>query len=321
MAVLPDGDESKKILDGELKKNEDHKRWKIIKLLGSGGFGDVYKVTKVGGDKEYAMKTEMVIGDKRMLRLKIEVAVLMLCHEQLNPLRKKHFVDFVDRGKTEKFKFLVMGLVGPSLEDIRKMFLVRNYNKSTAMQASMQTLQALWDLHETGDIKPQNFAIGLGEFEKTIYMLDFGIARKFTVGNTKQMKCNILAFDLFDDENGLPWKRAERSKIVDLKEMFFKLQCKHSLSVPKCYRIVPNEFKRIVEYVNELHYAEEPDYVYVTDSLKLISRENKIDLEKKLDWIGKTHKTDREEEFGISEFPTQGIPGTAAQSSVTDIHE
>ncbi|KAK6038709.1 hypothetical protein COOONC_23786 [Cooperia oncophora] len=177
----------------------DSFKWRVIKLLGSGGFGDVYKVVKEndGDKKEYAMKTEMVEGDKLKLRLKIEVLVLAQCHEVSDPEKKGHFVEFVDRGKTDKFKFMVMGLVGSSLEDIRHKILFRDYSKPTAMNSSLQTLQAIWDLHETGylhrDIKPQNFAVGLGEYEKVIYMLDFGIARKYRIGDTKQVKVARVA--------------------------------------------------------------------------------------------------------------------------------
>ncbi|KHJ93100.1 hypothetical protein OESDEN_06993 [Oesophagostomum dentatum] len=238
------------------------------------------------------MKTEMVLGNRLLLRLKIEVMVLMKCHEQTDPERKAHFVPFVDRGKTNKFKFLVMGLVGPSLEDIRKDYLVRNYSKATAMQCCMQTMTALRDLHGIGylhrDIKPQNYAIGLGSKESTIYMLDFGIARKFTEGETKQVKvprvkvhflgtlrfaaraCHkqleqgrkddmecwlYMCFDLFDDDKGLPWKRCARSEILPMKEKFFKLE------YSTAYRIVPEDFKRLVKYIDGLKYADEPDYM------------------------------------------------------------
>ncbi|KAK6019453.1 hypothetical protein OSTOST_14912 [Ostertagia ostertagi] len=81
-------------------------------------------------------------------------------------------------------------------------------------------------------------------------MLDFGIARKYTVGDTKEVKlprakvsflgtvrfasraCHkqleqgrkddleCWIYMLFDDANGLPWKRADRSKVVPLKEKF-----------------------------------------------------------------------------------------------------
>lgn len=45
----------------------------MVKLFGS---GDVYKVKNTANKEEHAMKTEMVEGEKRMLRLKIEVTVL-----------------------------------------------------------------------------------------------------------------------------------------------------------------------------------------------------------------------------------------------------
>ncbi|EYC40140.1 hypothetical protein Y032_0627g814 [Ancylostoma ceylanicum] len=88
------------------KVASDSYTWRVIKILGSGGFGDVYKVVKEESDdkKEYAMKTEMVEGDKLKLRLKIEVLVLGLCHDAKDPKRREHFVEFVDRGKTRKFK-------------------------------------------------------------------------------------------------------------------------------------------------------------------------------------------------------------------------
>ncbi|KAE9420067.1 hypothetical protein Angca_005956, partial [Angiostrongylus cantonensis] len=292
--------ERRKIDPGETIKSDSF-TWKITKLLGSGGFGDVYKVIKENSNdnKEYAMKTEMVGGDRLKLRLKIEVLVLSQCHEVTNPEKKKHFVPFIDRGKTDDFKFLVMGLVGKSLEDIRRTILLRNYSKSTAMNASLQTLQSIWDLHDLGylhrDIKPQNFAIGLGELEKTIYMLDFGIARRYRVKDTKEVKVARLAvkflgtlrfasrachlgveqgrkddletwvymiFDLFDNDS-LPWKRAaNKNQVVSMKEKFIKLQ------YPKSFKIVPSEVGRIVEYIDGMAYADEPDYLFIQNSLK-----------------------------------------------------
>ncbi|KAJ1351444.1 hypothetical protein KIN20_007445 [Parelaphostrongylus tenuis] len=175
--------ERERMKKGDLVQSEQF-TWRVIKLLGAGGFGDVYKVVKERNpDKtECAMKTEMVIGNKLMLRLKVEVLVLMKCHEQTDPKRKGHFVAFVDRGKTNKFKagkimgsvirilaanteisnsstlrfativhkFLVMALVGPSLEDIRRKDLVRNYSMATAMTCCVQALTALRDLHGIG---------------------------------------------------------------------------------------------------------------------------------------------------------------------------
>ncbi|KAK6028140.1 hypothetical protein OSTOST_05820 [Ostertagia ostertagi] len=303
--------------------------WRVIKLLGSGGFGDVYKVQKVNNpDKtESAMKTEMVIGNRQMLRLKIEVVVLMKCHEQSDPDRKGHFVAFVDRGKTMKFKFLVMGLVGPSLEDIRKKDLVRNYSKATAMQCCIQTMTAVRDLHGIGylhrDIKPQNYAIGLGPKESTIYMLDFGIAKEILLkeermkvselprikvhflgtlrfasrachkqieqGRKDDLECWLyMCFDLFDDDKGLPWKSGT-------------VLAMYELAVSSCYSIVPEDFKRIVQYIDGLKYADEPDYVYLRNSLAAIAKEARVDFNKPLDWIGITSKKRKKQKSASEE--------------------
>lgn len=94
-----------KMHEGELIQSEMF-TWKTVKLLGAGGFGDVYKVAKVNNlDKEeYAMKTEVIGGDKRMLRLKVEVTAMKQCLDEPNPDLKRHFVALIDRGITTKFK-------------------------------------------------------------------------------------------------------------------------------------------------------------------------------------------------------------------------
>uniref|UniRef100_A0A158P8V3 Protein kinase domain-containing protein n=1 Tax=Angiostrongylus cantonensis TaxID=6313 RepID=A0A158P8V3_ANGCA len=293
-----------KMKEGDTIKS-DNFTWKVVKLLGSGGFGDVYKVVKVDNDdkKDYALKTEMCAGDRRVLRLKVEVHVLKLCQNVEKPERKKHFVELVDRGKNEKFKFLVMGLVGQSLEDIRRSTLRRNYSKSTGMQIAYQTLHAVHDLHDLGylhrnfdevplshrDIKPQNFAIGLETQRNIIYMLDFGIARKFTVGMTKELKAprlyvkfiGTIRFASRACHNCVEQGRKDdlESWLYMVRNDLFKIRLR-----PACYEIIPDEYKRLVQYVNCLKFADEPDYIYMIHAIRAIAKENGIDMDGKLDW-------------------------------------
>lgn len=54
---------------------------------------------------------------------------------------------------------------------------------TTALRLGVQTLNRIETLHETGwlsrDIKANNFAIGLKDDNQTVYILDFGFARRF----------------------------------------------------------------------------------------------------------------------------------------------
>lgn len=59
------------------------------------------------------------------------------------------------------------------------------FSPSTGYYCAIQSLEAIRDLHDLGyvhrDIKPGNFVIGLPrtQFQNIVYMVDFGIARKF----------------------------------------------------------------------------------------------------------------------------------------------
>uniref|UniRef100_A0AC34RMN7 Protein kinase domain-containing protein n=1 Tax=Panagrolaimus sp. JU765 TaxID=591449 RepID=A0AC34RMN7_9BILA len=130
-----------------------------------------------------------------MNRLKIELQILRL-FEKLPPEKRTHFTESYDRGKTPCFKFIVMELVGKSVYNIQKDAPKREFSLSTAFKLGIQTLEAIEHLHELGkdrdefggregrsylhrDIKPHNYSIGIGQKKNKIYILDFGIARKF----------------------------------------------------------------------------------------------------------------------------------------------
>ncbi|CAJ0598500.1 unnamed protein product [Cylicocyclus nassatus] len=165
---------------GENICSSTHK-YKIVSVLGSGGFGDVYKVRQSETGNFYALKTEDVDIDSRLNRLKVEATVLSACS---NATYRKHFLRLIDRGVTPKFKFIVMPIVGWSLDKIRREVLGgAQFSKQTAIKICVQTLNAVRDLHDIGflhrDLKLANFAIGIDRpSHETIFMLDFGIAKR-----------------------------------------------------------------------------------------------------------------------------------------------
>lgn len=152
----------------------------VIKLLGEGGFGAVFKVhDQKDQSKMYAMKVEKKLETRKHSKLKMEIAILKLVAQER---KLSHFTEIIDRGKKETYFFLVMELVGKSLADLKHHRPGRVFSVSTGLGVSIQCLEACEDLHKYGfihrDLKPANYACGLREKKHIIYILDFGIARK-----------------------------------------------------------------------------------------------------------------------------------------------
>uniref|UniRef100_A0A0M3HJR6 Protein kinase domain-containing protein n=1 Tax=Ascaris lumbricoides TaxID=6252 RepID=A0A0M3HJR6_ASCLU len=150
-------------------------------MLGEGGFGAVYLVEDASNSSlKYALKVERKLETRRDSKLKMEIAILKLVSSER--AEKSHFTKIIDRGKKEKYFFLVMQLVGKSLADLKATRPHKVFTMATGIGASMQCLEAVEDLHKHGfihrDLKPANYAIGLGEQIRVVYILDFGIARR-----------------------------------------------------------------------------------------------------------------------------------------------
>ncbi|EYC26412.1 hypothetical protein Y032_0010g1143 [Ancylostoma ceylanicum] len=153
-------------------------RWYVEKKLGEGGFGAVYRVRDQTG--QYALKVEGV--DEKVQVLKMEVFVLT----ELAARGGRHFTRIEDKGRFGNFNYVVMTLVGRSLQDLRKERPTQCLTLACALSVGIQCLEAIEDLHGIGylhrDVKPGNYTIGRPELRelRKIYILDFGMCRKFT---------------------------------------------------------------------------------------------------------------------------------------------
>jgi serine/threonine protein kinase len=86
-------------------------------------------------------------------------------------------------GLSEKVNFLVMDLLGRSLEDLFN-FCERRFSLKTVLIIAFELISRAETIHTRGhlvhrDIKPENFLVGRGRDRHTIYMIDFGLAKLF----------------------------------------------------------------------------------------------------------------------------------------------
>ncbi|VDK54032.1 unnamed protein product, partial [Cylicostephanus goldi] len=139
---------------------------------------------------QYALKVEGI--DE-----KVQVFVLQTLMERGG----RHFCRIEDKGRFGKYNYIVITLVGKSLLDLRKSQPTNRLSLACALSVGIQCLEALEgtvlnnikstdllksDLHGIGylhrDVKPGNYTIGRPEVNelRKIYILDFGMCRKFT---------------------------------------------------------------------------------------------------------------------------------------------
>ncbi|CAD5234599.1 unnamed protein product [Bursaphelenchus xylophilus] len=304
--------------NARLKKGEvveaSHGNYVVMRLLGEGGFGAVYRVENRETKREYAMKVEY--KSRKQSKLKMEIAILRAFDSMAR--KSYHFTRIVDRGKAEGFQFVVMTLVGPSLEDMKKERPNKVFTPGTAFGAGIQCLEAIEQLHRQQyihrDIKPANYARGLELERRIIFLLDFGIARKFTNENgdlkTPRNKVPFKGTVRFaainchrhkelspkDDVEswiyllldflvvgGLPWKKFSDKEDVLLCKMESRKPERRNKVLfgnMKCDSILG----RVVDYVDKLTYTDHVDYGFIYDHMKLASAACQANIEDPYDW-------------------------------------
>uniref|UniRef100_A0A8C8DXU0 non-specific serine/threonine protein kinase n=1 Tax=Oryzias sinensis TaxID=183150 RepID=A0A8C8DXU0_9TELE len=278
-------------------------RWKVIRKIGGGGFGEIYEVLDQLSQATVALKVESAQQPKQVL--KMEVAVLKKLQG------RNHVCRFVGCGRNDRFNYVVMELQGRNLADLRRTMSRGTFSVSTTLRLGKQILEAIESIHSVGflhrDIKPSNFAMGrLASTCRCCYMLDFGLARQFTNSNqevrpprpvagfrgtvryasinahkNKEMGRHDDLWSLFYMlvefmVGQLPWRKIkDKEQVGNLKETYdHRLMLKH----------LPSEFSSFLDHIMTLDYFTKPDYQLLTSMFDSAMKSHNVLENDPYDW-------------------------------------
>lgn len=158
-------------------------RYQIEKKLGAGCFGEVWQGRDKQTNEKVAVKFEDSSG--HALQLEHEQHVLKILAQ---PKKPQGFAELFWCGQEQRFMCLVMEMLGKSLED-RLQGLGSSqggqpkFNAQTAVLIAEQVLRRIEYLHSKGivhrDIKPENFMFGIKSRIHHLYLIDFGLSKKY----------------------------------------------------------------------------------------------------------------------------------------------
>jgi casein kinase 1 len=150
----------------------------IKKKLGSGAFGEIFLALNLETSAQVAVKCEPVSTKHPQLFYEAKLISFLNSDD-----KSDHGIPRTHYCCTEgDMNVLVMDLLGPSLEDVFNQ-CGRNMELKSVLQIAVQMVERIEFLHQKQflhrDVKPDNFLMGSGPKSQKLYLIDFGLAKKY----------------------------------------------------------------------------------------------------------------------------------------------
>ena len=293
------------------------KKYHCIKKLGEGSFGRIYE--GVYHSEHFALKFEDINANSNLLESEASI---------MNYLKGPNIPNVRSYGTSGNYNILIMQLMGKSLEDlinIRKTFPLK-----TVCLIGYQMIKVLEYIHNKHivhrDLKPDNFVMGLNELAKYVYLLDFGLAKKYRSSTTLKHyplinKKKLTGTARYASINAL--RGYEQSRRDDLESagyvlMYFLrgslpwqgipgknkderykkiLQKKEETTAHELCKDFPEEFEKYIDYTRNMEYEEDPDYERLKEYFKNIIEEKNENFDYIYIWSTEEEKKQRKKEF------------------------
>ena len=148
-------------------------KYKILKKIGKGSFGTVYSGIIILTEKEIAIKIEK---KDKLKKGTLESEAHKLIYIQGEGIPKIYCF-----GNNMTHNLLVIELLGKSLDEIFNS--IKKFSLKTICVLGIEMIKRIKYLHSKNyihrDIKPENFLMGKDENSNKIYLIDFGLSKKY----------------------------------------------------------------------------------------------------------------------------------------------
>ena len=288
-----------------MKSKYSLENYKIIKELGSGTFGIVYKALDKNNNI-VAIKVEE--KKKNTSKLILEKCI----YDKLNQCTG--FPKIYEIKEYPNETICIMDYLGPSLDDLFK-FCNCNFGLKSVLMIAIQILNRIESLHNSGylhrDIKPDNFLIGTKDKKSKVYMIDLGLAKKYIYDNkhikyrTDKNFTGSFRYSSIRNHKGieqsrrddlesigymliyflkkkLPWQGLKGSTKSKRSHNIFNV--KNSTSLEELCQDLPKQFLLYMKYCRLLRFFQIPDYNLLRELFISVFKEYNFELDFVYDW-------------------------------------
>jgi serine/threonine protein kinase len=311
--------EEKEKSEQKIKQDLIQENFVLLMEIGKGAFGQIYLTYSTRDNEEVATKKEIKKSKMSIPQLKMEFILLktLLHIQKINPVAAvagapkdiamdfsgaaripqeeiQGFPKFYGYGENMDYYYLIMQLLGPNLIELFNYCNAKKFTIGTVCMLAIQMLNRIEYMHKHHylhrDIKPENFLIGCGDKSNVVYLIDYGLSKKYKdpkthqhipyrenralTGTARYVSINthlgieqsrrddlesigyVLVYFL---KGSLTWQGLKNNQDKYSKIMEKKLQIPTEIL---CFGL-PDEITFYLNYCKSLRFEDRPDYDYL----------------------------------------------------------
>ncbi|EAN82497.1 casein kinase, putative [Trypanosoma cruzi] len=308
-------------------------RFRLGQKIGAGSFGEIFRGTNMQTGETVAIKLEQ--AKTRHPQLAFEARFYRILNAGGGVVGIPNILFY---GVEGEFNVMVMDLLGPSLEDLFS-FCDRKLSLKTTLMLAEQMIARIEFVHSKSvihrDMKPDNFLMGTGKKGHHVYVVDFGLAKKYRDPRTHQhipykegksltgtaRYCSInthlgIEQSRRDDLEGigyilmyflrgsLPWQGL---KAHTKQEKYSRIsERKQTTPVEMLCKGFPAEFAAYLNYTRGLRFEDKPDYSYLKRLFRELFIREGYHMDYVFDWtLKRIHENLKAEGSGQQEQKQQ----------------